>query len=103
MAAQHRRGHAILADQGRGEGAGRGVASLARDLGDGAFVNIHTDYIAMDRTRAGGSTNSRRDVDNTRIWLKREVMAADSKGFLKQVDIPFNGRTFRYTYRATLQ
>ena len=40
---------------------------------------------------------------HNRIWLKREVMAADSKGFLKQVDIPFNGRTFRYTYRATLQ
>ena len=75
----------------------------ARDIGDGDFVNIHTDYIAMYRTRAGGSTNSRRDVDNTRIWLKREVMAADSKGFLKQVDIPFNGRTFRYIYRATLQ
>lgn len=71
----------------------------ASQVSDRDFINIHTAYIAMYRTKAGGNTNGKQNPQPADKVFINDVIAAGSKGMPWYVQVPWNGRVFEYKYK----
>lgn len=68
-------------------------------VGDRDYINIHTAYVAMYRTKVGGSTNGKQNPQPADKVYINDVIAAGSQGKDWYVQVPWNGRLFEYKYR----
>lgn len=71
----------------------------ASQVQDRDHINIHTAYIAMYRTKAGGSTNGKQNPQPADQVYIKDVIAAGTQGMTYYVQVPWNGRLFEYKYK----
>ena len=75
------------------------------DIMNGAYVDIWTKYIAMYRTKVGGSTNGKQDnkgFKHDKVFLK-DIVLASGGGINKTIEVNFNSRVFSMNYGITAQ
>ncbi|MBN9339128.1 MAG: hypothetical protein J0H52_03520 [Comamonadaceae bacterium] len=75
----------------------------ASQVRESDHVNIHTAYIAMYRTKAGGSTNGKQNPQPADKVYINDVIAAGGAGKPWYVQVPWNGRLFEYRYRLVAE